>query len=217
MITNKIDQITKIAPEYMSAHLPAPRSVKIELSPRCNYRCGFCALRTREKQPTEDMDIGLFQRITTEMREAGVEEIGLFFLGESFMNPYLLEAACRWVKQELEFPYVFLTSNASLATEQHVTALMSAGLDSLKWSVNAADEDQFEKVMGISGRWWGRSLDNIRRAHRIRELGKYKTRLYASSIKYDGEPLLPHHVVEGVKAILAGETDLFVPVHEYTV
>jgi hypothetical protein len=62
---------------------PAPRSVKIEISPRCNYRCGFCALRTREKQPKWDMDFGLFKRITREMREAGVEEIGVFYLGES--------------------------------------------------------------------------------------------------------------------------------------
>jgi len=35
--------------------------------------------------------------------------------------------------------------------------------------------------------------------------------------KYDGEPFLPHHVVEGVRAILAGETVQYVPVHEYQV
>ena len=32
--------------------------------------------------------------------------------------------------------------------------------------------------------------------------------------KYDGEPFMPHHIVEGVKAQLAGQTRLFVPVHE---
>src|SRR2546426_5632895 len=35
--------------------------------------------------------------------------------------------------------------------------------------------------------------------------------------KYDGEPFMPHHVVEGVKAILAGSTKLYVPVHEIQV
>ena len=34
--------------------------------------------------------------------------------------------------------------------------------------------------------------------------------------KYDGEPFMPHHVVEGVKAIVEGET-LYVPAHEYKV
>ena len=32
--------------------------------------------------------------------------------------------------------------------------------------------------------------------------------------KYDGEPFMPHHIVDGVRAILAGSTKLYVPVHE---
>ena len=35
--------------------------------------------------------------------------------------------------------------------------------------------------------------------------------------KYDGEPFMPHHIVDGVKEILAGTTTVFVPVHEYIV
>ncbi len=32
--------------------------------------------------------------------------------------------------------------------------------------------------------------------------------------KYDGEPFMPHHIVDGVKGILAGNTTKYVPVHE---
>ena len=35
--------------------------------------------------------------------------------------------------------------------------------------------------------------------------------------KYDGEPFMPHHIVEGVKEQLAGKTNLTVPVHEILV
>jgi 2-oxoglutarate ferredoxin oxidoreductase subunit alpha len=35
--------------------------------------------------------------------------------------------------------------------------------------------------------------------------------------KYDGEPFMPHHVVDGVKAVLAGITKRYVPVHELIV
>ncbi|MFQ5681632.1 MAG: 2-oxoacid:acceptor oxidoreductase subunit alpha [Candidatus Binatia bacterium] len=35
--------------------------------------------------------------------------------------------------------------------------------------------------------------------------------------KYDGEPFMPHHIVEGVKKVLAGGTEKYVPVHEITV
>jgi MoaA/NifB/PqqE/SkfB family radical SAM enzyme len=187
IITDRIDNITRIPPEYQKAELPAPKSVKIEISPRCNYRCGFCALRTREVQPKWDMDFDLFKRITREMREAGVEEIGVFYLGESFMNPRLLVDCIRYLKRELTMPYVFLTSNASMSFPEAVEECMKAGLDSLKWSVNAADEKQFEEIMGVSGRLFGRALDNVKAAHAVRARGGYKTGLYASSIRYDGE------------------------------
>jgi len=186
-ITDRIDAITKIPETHRYAKLPAPKSVKIELTGKCNYRCGFCALRMREVQPTKDIDFPLFQRVTSEMRAAGVQEIGLFFLGESFMAPELLLEALRWVKGELRFPYVFLTSNASLSDPEDVEPLMQHGLDSLKWSVNAADEIQFKQVMGVSPKYFRKALRNIREAKRIRDEGGYATRLYASSIKYDGE------------------------------
>lgn len=35
--------------------------------------------------------------------------------------------------------------------------------------------------------------------------------------KYDGEPFMPHHIVDGVKAILAGTARPYVPVHEIMV
>lgn len=35
--------------------------------------------------------------------------------------------------------------------------------------------------------------------------------------KYDGEPFMPHHIVDGVNAILTGKTHQYVPVHEIMV
>lgn len=186
-ITERIDAVTLIPDTHRGTRLPAPRSVKIELTGRCNYRCGFCALRTRQVQPLGDMDLDLFRRITTEMRLAGVEEIGLFYLGESTMAPELLVEALRWVKQDLGFDYVFLTSNASLATPELVEQLMVSGLDSLKWSVNAADAEQFKELMGVSTKYFWRALDHIAAARQVRDAGRHRTRLYASSIRYDGE------------------------------
>jgi MoaA/NifB/PqqE/SkfB family radical SAM enzyme len=201
MITERIDSITRIPSEYQHAVLPAPKSVKIEISPRCNYRCGFCALRTREVQPRWDMDLDLFKRITREMREAGVEEIGVFYLGESFMNPRLLVDCIEYLKAKVGMPYVFLTSNASMAFPEAVEACMNAGLDSLKWSVNAADQAQFEQIMAVSGKLFERALGNIEAAWKLRAEKGYRTGLYASSIRYDGaqqkkmEKLLKSRVV----------------------
>jgi 2-oxoglutarate ferredoxin oxidoreductase subunit alpha len=35
--------------------------------------------------------------------------------------------------------------------------------------------------------------------------------------KYDGEPFMPHHIVDGVRELLAGTTDIFVPYQEVIV
>lgn len=185
-ITDRIDAITKIPPEYLTPAPPAPRSVKIELTQRCNYRCAFCALQFRENSTT-DLDWELFQRITTEMREAGVVEIAPFYIGESFVDPKRLVAAIKWLKEDLETPYVFLTTNGSLATPDVVEDCMKAGLNSLKFSATSADEEDFKKVVRVSPRLFHKAVNNIKQARIIRDKGGYKTRLYASSIKYNGE------------------------------
>lgn len=201
MITNRIDAITNVSEKYRGVVLPAPKSVKIELTGRCNYRCGFCALRTRENQPTKDMDVETFQRIVMEMRDSGVEELGVFYIGESFMNPDLLVNAIYFAKHKAKFPYVFLTTNGSLANPERIEACFQAGLDSLKFSINAADDPQFKEVMGVKPKLYHDAFNNLKAAKAIRDAKNYKCGIYASSIKYDGEQqvkmeeLLKEHVL----------------------
>lgn len=132
------------------------------------------------------MDFDLFKRVTREMREAGVQEVGVFYLGESFMNPKLLTDCIAYLKS-IGMPYVFLTSNASMSFPEAVEACFMAELDSLKWSINASDEVQFKKIMGVSGKLFHRALKNVQAAWNVRKAGGYKMGLYASSIRYDGE------------------------------
>ena len=185
-ITARIDAVTLVDDTYRAAELPAPRSVKIEVSPRCNYRCGFCALRTRDCQPRYDMEFQLFQRVTQEMADAGVEEIGVFYLGESFMNPALLVDCISHCK-DIGIPYVFLTTNGSLATPQWLEAVFAAGLDSLKFSMNCADAEQFADIVDVKPKLFHKAVANLKQAKRIRDQGQYTCGLYASSIRYDGE------------------------------
>ncbi len=74
--------------------------------------------------------------------------------------------------------------NASLAFPEVVEKCMAAGLDSLKWSVNASDPQQFESVMGVKSKLLTQAKANIKLAWQRRR--NYPTRLYASSIRYDG-------------------------------
>lgn len=198
-ITQRIDAITLVQQDRFKEVLPAPKSVKVELTGRCNYRCGFCALRTRKQQPKGDMNFDLFANMTQQMRNAGVEEIGVFYLGESFMAPDLLVSAIAWCKK-IGFPYVFLTTNGSLCTHERLAAVMAAGLDSLKFSINAATPEQFAEVMGVKPSLYEDALNAVKLARELRDANKFKCGIYASSIQYDGaqqvamEALLSAHV-----------------------
>ena len=183
-ITTRIDAVTGIPAAYLHSTLPAPRAVKIELTSQCNYRCGFCAHRLRMKDRGE-MDRGFYERVVGEMVDAGVEELGLFYIGESFMCEWLPEAI-RFAK-ERGIRYAFLTTNGSLATPRRVRDCMRAGLDSLKFSMNNADEAQFAAIAGVKAKLFRDSIANLKAAHEVREAGNYKCGLFASSIQYDGE------------------------------
>ena len=188
-ITKRIDAVTDISEirKTLGAIQPAPKSVKIELTAKCNLRCKYCAVRTREKQPVKDMNLWLFKKITEDMRISGVEEIGLFYLGEPFCNNNLLVEAIRWCKKDLGFPYVFLTSNATKAIPWFVKSVFDEGLDSLKWSVNWSSPKQFGEISGCDELLFWKAMENIRAAWELKQKHDYKTMISASSILYEGE------------------------------
>lgn len=182
-ITARIDAITGIPVSHRGGEIPAPRSVKIEITANCNYRCSFCVKSLRAD--TGDMPRAEYSRLIRELRAAGVEELGVFYIGESFTCGWLPDAIRE--AKEVGFPYVFLTTNGAVATPERVKACMDAGLDSLKFSVNFTDAGQLSDVAGVSGRMFGRAIANLKEAKRIRDEGGHKCGLYASSIAFDGE------------------------------
>lgn len=181
-ITERIDNITRIAPRYQGEVIPAPKSVKIEITATCNYECAFCVKSIRNDDG--HMDRALYSRLLGEMRAAGVEELGVFYIGESFTCKWLPDAIRE--AKEAGFPYVFLTTNGSAATPERVRACFDAGLDSLKFSINFHSAGQLAEVAKVSPRYWQRAIDNLKAARRIRDEGGYKCGIYASSIKFDG-------------------------------
>ena len=183
-ITSRIDAVTRIPITYLAPDPPPPKAVKIELTSQCNYRCGYCAHQLRLKKRGE-MSWPLYTRVVGEMVDAGVVELGLFFIGESFMCDWLPEAIAYAKGRGIE--YAFLTTNGSLATPERVQACLDAGLDSLKFSMNNADVVQFRQIARVKGQLFHDAIANLKAARKARDAGNYACGLYASSIRYDGD------------------------------
>lgn len=182
MITTRIDAITKIGIEYQGEIIPAPKSAKIELTADCNYKCDFCVKSIRPGGG--QMDRTLYSRIIRELRDAGVEELGLFYIGESFLVKWLPDAIRE--AKAVGFPYIFLTTNGSAATPDRVRECMDAGLDSLKFSINFSDFQQFEAYAHVGSQLYRKALANAKAARAVRDDGGCACGLYASSIQFDG-------------------------------
>jgi MoaA/NifB/PqqE/SkfB family radical SAM enzyme len=181
-IEERIDNITLVHDRFMSATPPAPISAKVEITAACNWACKFCIKSVRPDNRI--MERELYLRLLDEMKEAGVSEIGAFWIGESMIVkdlPWYIRKA-----KDLGF-FVFLTSNGAAATEDRIKGVFDAGLDSLKWSVNFYDDEQFEEIAQVPRKQRERSFKMIRAAKRIRDEGGYSCQLSASSIKFTGE------------------------------
>jgi MoaA/NifB/PqqE/SkfB family radical SAM enzyme len=182
-ITPRIDNITGIRGEYLSETPPCPESVKIELTALCNFSCRFCA-RSKRLRAVGEMDRMFFEKLVGDLLDAGVEELGLFYLGESFLVPWLPDAI-RYAKDR-GFPYVFLTTNGSLSTPDRVEDCMAAGLDSLKFSLNYSDPEHFAAVTNKPRAMYAEIAANLKAAWEVRERGGYPCGVFASYIMFEG-------------------------------
>ncbi|RAZ93288.1 radical SAM protein, partial [Klebsiella oxytoca] len=50
--------------------------------------------------------------------------------------------------KDIGYTYVYLTSNGALATPERIRAVVDAGLDSIKFSINAPERKLYEFIHG---------------------------------------------------------------------
>lgn len=125
---------------------PFPKSnFLMEISNTCNHNCLFCAHQKMQRKPHKmNKETGF--RILREAYELGTREVGFYATGEPFLSKelpkYISEA------KRLGYTYVYLTSNGSLATPERIRAVIDAGLDSIKFSVNAPNRKMYKFIHG---------------------------------------------------------------------
>lgn len=178
-ISERIDEHTHIPKEKLVLKPPFPKSIKIEITARCNYNCSYCATR-KSLRPVGDMDKKFLYRILKELKEIGIKEVGLFLLGEPFLVDELSNYI-RYAKKSIGIDYVFITTNGSLCTPKRLIPCVNAGLDSLKFSMNAGTKERYAKMHGVDA--FDKVINNIRLLHSYKKISNLdKPRVCVSSI-----------------------------------
>nr|NQU92543.1 radical SAM protein [Bacteroidota bacterium] len=183
-VTQRVDEHTHIPQSKLVLNPPFPDAIKIEITARCNYNCSFCATK-KSKRPLGDIDKDFLYRILKEAKSIGVKEIGMFLLGESFLVKDLVDYIS-FAKKEAAIEYVFITTNGSLCTPERLKGVVDAGLDSLKFSMNAGSKKRYKEIHGVDR--FDEVISNIKWLYNYRADNELKhPQITVSSIYMEGQ------------------------------
>jgi hypothetical protein len=87
------------------------------------------------KSPIGDMPLHLSEKVLQEAYDMGVRTVGLHTIGEIFLCKDFAEHIA--IAKSIGFNYVYANTNGLLATEENLAAAIKAGLDSIKFSIDA--------------------------------------------------------------------------------
>ena len=139
-----------------------PVCLYLETTNRCNLLCTTCPRTYEELEPPADMSWELFTSIVDQV--PGLQRAVLHGVGEPMLVKNLPKMV-RYLKER--GTYVLFNTNGTVLNERNGRALIAAGLDELRVSLDAANEKSYLAVRGKN--YFNRILKNIRAFRDLQE------------------------------------------------
>lgn len=143
---------------------PFPTNMMIETTNYCNHACVFCANRLATR-PKGSIPKELLFSILEQAAALGVTDVGFYSTGEPLSYPHLVHAVAK--AKKLGFKYTYISTNGELATPSRIIPVVEAGLDSLKFSINAGTSATYHAVHGKDT--FNKLFNNVTAIYRWRE------------------------------------------------
>ena len=156
---------------------PFPKEIHLDINNRCNHKCYFCANPKIENYHALEKDLAY--DLMHQAVENGCTDLALQATGDPFMDKRLAD----FVREgkRLGFEYVWINTNGALANPKSVKPVIDAGLDSIKFSINANTREDFKAVHGHDD--FEKVIENLRWIYEYRNKHKIKMGVYVSSVK----------------------------------
>ena len=129
----------------LSVTPPFPSELMLELTTGCNHACVFCKNPTMTR-PQKKMPFTVIESILQQAYTLGATKVGLSTTGDPFMFPHLADVVT--LAKLCGYTYVYVSTNGALATPDKLKAVLDAGLDSLKFSINAGSRERYAEIHG---------------------------------------------------------------------
>lgn len=126
--------------------LPFPKkNLLIEITNCCNNKCIFCYNKYMSRKKCF-INENTCRKALIEAYNLGSREVGFYVTGEPLLNPHLSE----YIKtaKSIGYEYIYITTNGILATLNKVIELHKSGLNSIKFSINAYNQNDYKLVNG---------------------------------------------------------------------
>jgi len=117
-------------------------------------------------------------KILNEAYGSGIREVGFYTTGEPLLAKNLVFAIK--LAKEIGYEYVYITSNGALATMDRIVPVIEAGLDSLKFSINAGDRESYKFVHGVDD--FDKVINNLKKIHEYRKQNNLSFNIYVSFV-----------------------------------
>lgn len=131
--------------------LQTPFNIQVETSSLCNFRCIYCAHANKDHGVWEgNMSMELFHHVLHDIAEfpQKVKLIEMFSFGEPLCQPHLAEMI-REVREANICDRIDFTTNGALLTPSKIDAILSAGVDTIRISIQGLDAAAYEKICGV--------------------------------------------------------------------
>ena len=140
----------------------APVCLYLEVTNRCNLLCTTCPRTYVELEPPADMSWELFTSIVDQM--PNVQRAVLHGVGEPMLVKNLPQMV-RYLKDR--GIYTLFNTNGTLLTERNGRAMIDAGLDEMRVSLDASNPTSYLAVRGKN--YFARILHNVKRFRELQE------------------------------------------------
>lgn len=157
---------------------PFPQRIMLEVTNRCNHKCIFCAHSSMSRKQTI-MDLNLCEKILAECHELGSNECALHGGSEPFLHPDIDKII--GLTKKYKYSYVYLSTNGTACTKEKMTAALEAGLDSIKFSINGGNPEEYKKIHGVDG--FNYVLSMVEHTIAWRKKHNKNLKIYISSIQ----------------------------------
>lgn len=186
------------------------KKVSFDVCTYCNHKCTFCSnsdSRTIKDQTTLDDFKKVMQNVADSVE---ITELGLSAKGEVLVNKDF-EAIVESSKKDFKIPYVYFSTNGALLTKEKAIKLLDAGIDSIKFSINAIDSQTYKSVHLVDD--FDVVIQNFRDLLELKKESYPKLKIFLSSvIDIDKDTL-----VKKFEEILGDNTILIDGVSVYTI